>query len=123
QNAKDKDYIVHIAPTPPEDQYIENENEEVTKSVKTKSANCISDVEEDSVIQHARQVIRMLPGGLDILGIFIVTSPSDLNNMTSQVKLQKLLNSIHKATSKLLLDTSQPTSEKAVLHVCPETLK
>lgn len=122
KNSKDKDYIVHIAPTPPDDQYEEDENNESEDS-KCKSANSISDVAEDTVVQHARQVIRMLPGGLDILGIYIVTPQSDLSNMLSQTKLVKLLASIHKATSKLLLDTSQPTTEKAVLHVCPQTLK
>lgn len=122
KNGKDKDYIVHIAPTPPDDQIEEDENNE-SDNLKSNSADSISDVAEDTVVQHARQVIRMLPGGLDILGIYIITPQSDLGNMLSQAKLVKLLASIHKATAKLLLDTSQSSTEKAVLHVCPQTLK
>jgi len=50
-----------------------------------------------------------------------MTSMKNKKSEDTKSKLDKLLASIHKA--ELLLNTPQPSTDIAVLHACPQTLK
>ncbi|XP_066586550.1 protein odr-4 homolog [Prorops nasuta] len=96
QSAGQKDYVVHLTKSPPPAPKnvveetaqlsgiaLSNEiNDVYIKSIKDIPANWLAD--------HAKHVIRMLPGGMYILGIFIV-GPQDINNDNSNLEKLKLL--------------------------------
>lgn len=129
QNTSDKDIIVHLAPTPvPDEGDLSSEEEEAVPSPrheanKPKFPDSIPKVVESTVSQHARQVVRMLPGGLDIIGVYVVTPLADFTTSTSQSKLRSILAATHKTTSRILLETAETRTEKVILHVCTQSFK
>ncbi|XP_074078351.1 protein odr-4 homolog isoform X3 [Macrotis lagotis] len=66
QCSSQRDYVVLATRTPPRE-----EQSETTKS----SQSQLDDLDEEWTTAHANQVSRMLPGGLLVLGIFIITTP------------------------------------------------
>ncbi|XP_045605361.1 protein odr-4 homolog [Procambarus clarkii] len=129
QNAKDRDFIVHLAPTPiPDEGDLSSEEEEAIPSSKTGQAkpkypDSIAKVVDTNVSQHTRQVVRMLPGGLDIIGIYVVTPQAEFSSSVSQSKLRSVLTVTHKTASRILLDTAEIRTEKIIIHVCTQTFK
>lgn len=129
QNAVDRDIIVHLAPTPvPDEGDLSSEEEEAipdhkTEQAKSKYPESIPKVVDGIVTQHARQVVRMLPGGLDIIGVYVVTPQSDFTASVSQSKLRSVLGGVHKTTTRILLDNAEVRSEKVILHVCTQSFK
>uniref|UniRef100_A0A8B9XZC1 Protein odr-4 homolog n=1 Tax=Bos mutus grunniens TaxID=30521 RepID=A0A8B9XZC1_BOSMU len=65
QCSSQKDYVILATRTPPK----EEQNESPTHS-KAKLDN----LDEEWATEHAHQVSRMLPGGLLVLGVFIITA-------------------------------------------------
>ncbi|KAB7497934.1 Protein odr-4-like protein [Armadillidium nasatum] len=65
----------------------------------------------------------MLPGGLDICGLYIIGPLSDLNNFANQGKLKGILSSIHKISSAQYFGTKESSSEKLILFGCTKSLK
>ena len=65
----------------------------------------------------------MLPGGLDIIGVYVVTPLADFTTSTSQSKLRSILAATHKTTSRILLETAETRTEKVILHVCTQSFK
>ncbi|KAF5916713.1 hypothetical protein HPG69_005508 [Diceros bicornis minor] len=65
QCSSQKDYVILATRTPPKEE--QNEN---LKHPKTKLDN----LDEEWTTEHANQVSRMLPGGLLVLGVFIITT-------------------------------------------------
>lgn len=65
----------------------------------------------------------MLPGGLDVIGVYVVTPQAEFSSSVSQSKLRSVLAVAHKTASKLLLDTAEVRTEKIILHVCTQTFK
>ena len=65
----------------------------------------------------------MLPGGLDVIGLYVVTPQADFTSSASQSKLRSILAATHKTTSRILLETAETTTEKVILHVCTESSK
>ncbi|KAK8740440.1 hypothetical protein OTU49_002909 [Cherax quadricarinatus] len=129
QNAKDRDFIVHLAPTPiPDEGDLSSEEEEAIPSSKTgqtkpKYPDSIAKVVDITISQHTRQVVRMLPGGLDIIGIYVVAPLAEFSSSVSQFKLRSVLSVVHKTASRILLDTAEVRTEKVIIHVCTQTFK
>src|SRR5699024_8732969 len=77
----------------------------------------LNDVKEDWVADHARQATRMLPGGMQVLGIFIVSSDDNLNPFPSKIK--GILNHVHKQLdSQKYLFGNPSSNERLVLNYC-----
>ncbi|XP_048968129.1 protein odr-4 homolog isoform X2 [Canis lupus dingo] len=66
QCSSQKDYVILATRTPPK----EEQNENLKHQQKAKLGN----LDEEWTTEHANQVSRMLPGGLLVLGVFIITT-------------------------------------------------
>ncbi|EFN83762.1 protein odr-4 homolog [Harpegnathos saltator] len=105
QSGGQKDYIVHLAKTPPP--LAKNIVEETLISYTTTAEQdaadiyikSVKDIPMSWVADHAKHVTRMLPGGMWVLGIFII-GPEDILEITSNVQIFKsVLGAIHKTLS------------------------
>ncbi|XP_007481025.1 protein odr-4 homolog isoform X1 [Monodelphis domestica] len=114
QCSSQKDYVVLATRTPPR----EDQNED-TRSSQSK----LDDLDEEWATTHANQVSRMLPGGLLVLGIFIITTP-DLGKDV-QNALRRLLFAVEKSIAKRRLWnlSENDVSDRVTLHVCSSTKK
>ncbi|XP_034411316.1 protein odr-4 homolog isoform X2 [Cyclopterus lumpus] len=74
------------------------------------------------VTEHARQVSRMLPGGLSVLGVFIVT---DIDAKDSLATLRKLVFAVENLISseRLWNPADDDVTDCVALHVNPKTRK
>ncbi|XP_012272729.1 protein odr-4 homolog [Orussus abietinus] len=83
QSTEQKDFVVHLARTPPPatKDVIEETLISSTTTVHPESApkyiKSVNDIQESWVADHAKHVTRMLPGGMWVLGLFIV-GPKDI---------------------------------------------
>lgn len=114
QCSSQKDYVILAARTPPKEE--QNEN---LKHPKAKLDN----LDEEWATEHANQVSRMLPGGLIVLGVFIITSLEMGNDFQSA--LRRLVFAVEKCLSKkrLWTFTEEEVSERVTLHICSSTKK
>lgn len=60
-----------------------------------------SSFNEQSILQHVRQTIRNLPGGLDIVGFFTIASSTNKKVTDNAVAVNKALRSAHKMCAKV----------------------
>ncbi|XP_017760442.1 PREDICTED: protein odr-4 homolog [Eufriesea mexicana] len=105
QSAGQTDYIVHLAKTPPP--LGKNVVEETLLSSTTKSEQnttenhikSVKDIPVSWVADHAKHVTRMLPGGMRVLGTFIVGPEDIINDNSSVQKLKSVLTTMHKYLS------------------------
>ncbi|XP_070240880.1 protein odr-4 homolog isoform X2 [Bos mutus] len=114
QCSSQKDYVILATRTPPK----EEQNESPTHS-KAKLDN----LDEEWATEHAHQVSRMLPGGLLVLGVFIITAlemGSEFQNT-----LRRLVFAVEKSVNKKRLwnFTEEEVSERVILHFCSSTKK
>lgn len=86
QSTQQRDIVVHIANTPKKDD--EEPQKEGDGKQSHKSLGVQADIEESWICQHAKQVTRMLPGGMDVLGLFAVGTPEEL--AAAQPKLRQV---------------------------------
>jgi len=107
QNTPSRAMVAHLARTPPEPNCATEEQ----------PAGYISD---SWIAKHAKQVIRLLPGGLDILGLFVVGS-SDLLK-TRETQLRSALTAIYRALDKLQLHDAT-ADERLVATLDPRTAR
>ncbi|KFO28577.1 Protein odr-4 like protein [Fukomys damarensis] len=77
QCSSQKDYVILATRTPPREE--QNEN---IKHPKTKLDN----LDEEWATEHAHQVSRMLPGGLIVLGVFIITTLELANDFQNALR-------------------------------------
>ncbi|XP_010633729.1 protein odr-4 homolog [Fukomys damarensis] len=114
QCSSQKDYVILATRTPPREE--QNEN---IKHPKTKLDN----LDEEWATEHAHQVSRMLPGGLIVLGVFIITTLELANDF--QNALRRLIYAVEKSmTRKRLWNfTEEEVSERVILHICSSTKK
>ncbi|XP_030902615.1 protein odr-4 homolog isoform X2 [Melopsittacus undulatus] len=107
-----KDYVIQAVRTP-----LKEEQKEDTKPSK------LASIDEEWITTHASQVSRMLPGGLLVLGVFIITSPE--LSKDSQNALRKLIFSVEKSLTKRRLwkPAEEEVSERAALQICSATKK
>ncbi|XP_046642034.1 protein odr-4 homolog [Daphnia pulicaria] len=122
-----KSCVIHMARTPepvPED----NEENELESSSHTKNADKgklnTEDFDDSLVLDHARQVMRSLPGGITILGVFMVSSVDPFQNSTMNNRLRKLLTSIDLIVGKSSVTVRQQlTCERIALHISNTNIK
>lgn len=114
QPSPQKDYVILAARTPAREDPGE-------KSPARPAA--LDGVDEEWVTAHACQVSRMLPGGLLVLGVFLVTAAEVGSEM--QAALRRLIFAVGRSLDQKRLwhFTDEETAERAVLHICSSTKK
>lgn len=121
--AQQKDFAVRLicSPEPVEDEASEEDEEPKEKKIKTpQKPENMADSDERWIATHARQVNRMLPGGLDVLGIFALAPPNMMQS--AQTKLRQILYLIHKSLSKGQT-LANSTTERHLLQICSTSRK
>jgi len=132
QLTKQKDFIIHLArtPDPVEDEAeIENcqddETEPPKQESKKKNQQILSptdDINEKWISEHARQVNRMLPGGIHIIGIYMLSTPDLINK--NQTKLRQCINLMHKVTERIpMMRNFMAHNNRILLHICASSRK
>ncbi|NXL60449.1 ODR4 protein, partial [Chordeiles acutipennis] len=113
QCSTQRDYVIHAVRTPPKEEQKED------NIIPSKLAS----IDEEWITTHASQVSRMLPGGLLVLGVFIIATPELLKD--SQNALRKLIFSVEKSLTKRRLwkPTEEEVSDRAALQICSATKK
>ncbi|KAJ9574644.1 hypothetical protein L9F63_008176 [Diploptera punctata] len=130
QSTDQRDYVVHLARTPRpatkdvKDESISGEDstQQLNQIEQLKPLKSIQDIKENWIADHAKHVTRMLPGGMCVLGIFVV-GPGDVFGDNKAVsRLRAVLHHIKKklSTNNFLYGNSQ-SSEKLALHLCSTT--
>lgn len=114
QCSSQKDYVILATRTPPKEEHNEN-----LKHPKAK----LDTLDEEWATEHASQVSRMLPGGLVVLGIFIITTLELADDF--QNALRRLIFSVEKSMNRKRLwnVTEEEVSERVILHICSSTKK
>ncbi|XP_045034528.1 protein odr-4 homolog isoform X1 [Daphnia magna] len=123
-----KSCVIHLARTP--DPAIEDEEEESESSLEIQNKNVrkvnspTEDFDDSLVLDHARQVMRSLPGGITILGVFIVSNTDPFQNPAMNNRIRKLLTSIDVIIGKSSITVRQQlTCERIALHISNTTIK
>ncbi|XP_010170860.1 protein odr-4 homolog isoform X3 [Antrostomus carolinensis] len=113
QCSTQRDYVIRAVRTPPKEEQKED------NIIPSKLAS----IDEEWITTHASQVSRMLPGGLLVLGVFIIATPELLKD--SQNALRKLIFSVEKSLTKRRLwkPTEEEVSDRAALQICSATKK
>ncbi|XP_054103781.1 protein odr-4 homolog isoform X1 [Callithrix jacchus] len=114
QCSSQKDYVILATRTPPKEERSEN-----LRHPKAKLDN----LDEEWAAEHAYQVSRMLPGGLLVLGVFIITTLELANDF--QNALRRLMFAVEKSINRKRLwnFTEEEVSERVTLHICASTKK
>lgn len=104
QSSAQRDFIVMVSRTP----------------LKEDSSG--DSFDRDWVTEHARQVSRMLPGGLSVLGIFIITETDVKDSLTT---LRQLVFSVENLISseRLWSPADDDVADRVTLHVNSKTRK
>ncbi|XP_030428538.1 protein odr-4 homolog isoform X4 [Gopherus evgoodei] len=113
QCSPQRDYVILAIRTPPRGE--QNES--------NKNYPKLADIDEEWVTGHASQLSRMLPGGLLVLGVFIVAAPELAKDI--QNALRKLVFSVEKSIGKKRLwnFAEEEVSDRVALHLCSATKK
>ncbi|NXT84232.1 ODR4 protein, partial [Zapornia atra] len=113
QCSQQRDYVLRAVRTPPKEE----------QQGDSTSPSTLASVDEEWVTTHASQVSRMLPGGLLVLGVFIIATPE--LSKDSQNALRKLIFSVEKSLTKRRLwkPTEVEVSDRAALQICSATKK
>ncbi|KAF3858859.1 hypothetical protein F7725_012060, partial [Dissostichus mawsoni] len=83
---------------------------------------CRNPVDKEWVSEHARQVSRMLPGGLSILGVFIITDTEAKDTLTTLRQLVFAMESLV-SSEQLWSPAEDDVSDCVALHVNRKTRK
>ncbi|TRY56848.1 hypothetical protein DNTS_004115 [Danionella cerebrum] len=115
QSSPQKDFVVLAVQTPQRESEVQPES--------SRGGSALDGIDVAWLTEHAKQVSRMLPGGLCILGMFLVTAPElskDANNT-----LKRLIFAMEKYVTKgRLWDPSEEdVTDRAALHICSKTKK
>ncbi|CAL1547620.1 unnamed protein product [Lymnaea stagnalis] len=127
-----RDYVVHIVrtPDPVEDEVSEENGDDdsgdAVKSFKKNPAlerpGSLEQLDEKWVSTHAKQVSRMLPGGLNVIGLFAIAPPVMLKN--SQSKLRQMLYSVYKHLNRnIVFVTPGEITDRILLQLDTSTKK
>lgn len=106
QSSVQRDFVVMVTRTPQNDE----------------SADAGKSVDKEWVSEHARQVSRMLPGGLSVLGVFIISESDAKDTLTT---LRQLVFSVENLISseRLWMPADDDVTDYVTLHVNPKTRK
>ncbi|XP_051717173.1 protein odr-4 homolog isoform X2 [Ctenopharyngodon idella] len=115
QSSPQRDFVVLAVQTP------HRESEGQLNS--SRGGSPLDDIDVEWVTEHARQVSRMLPGGLCILGLFLVTPPE--LSKDAQNTLKRLIFAMDKCIGKgrLWELTEEDVTDRVTLHICSKTKK
>ncbi|XP_062873074.1 protein odr-4 homolog isoform X2 [Trichomycterus rosablanca] len=115
QSSTQRDFVVLAVPTP----HRENEG----NAEGRRQLTSLDSIDVEWVAEHARQVSRMLPGGVSVLGLFLVAPPE--TSKEAQNTLKRLVFAVDKSISKSRLwDLSEDdVTERVTLHICSKTRK
>ncbi|XP_033732011.1 protein odr-4 homolog [Pecten maximus] len=122
-----KDYAVRLVrtPEPVEDEVSEEEEDSDTTKKRRRSDHrpeSLCDVDEKWAATHAKQTIRMLPGGIDVIGIFALAPPNMMQ--ASQVKIRQILFAIHKTLVRgQIVPDEGAITDRILLQICSTTRK
>ncbi|XP_061746370.1 protein odr-4 homolog isoform X2 [Nerophis ophidion] len=107
QSSPQRDFVVLACRTPPRPEGLVG----VAKSL-----------DKEWISEHARQVSRMLPGGLSVLGVFIITDADAKETLTS---LRQLLFSVHSLISSehVWKAADDDVTDCLALHINPKSRK
>ncbi|XP_014804489.1 PREDICTED: protein odr-4 homolog isoform X2 [Calidris pugnax] len=113
QCSPQRDYVIRAVRTPPKEEQKED-NISLSK---------LASIDEEWITTHASQVSRMLPGGLLVLGVFIIATPE--LSKDSQSTLRRIIFSVEKSLTKRRLwkPTEEEVSDRAALQICSATKK
>ncbi|KAM6263136.1 protein odr-4 homolog isoform 2-T4 [Spheniscus humboldti] len=113
QCSPQRDYVIRAVRTPPKEEQKED----------SISPSKLASIDEEWITTHASQVSRMLPGGLLVLGVFIIATPE--LSKDSQNALRKLIFSVEKSLTKRRLwkPAEEEVSDRAALQICSATKK
>ncbi|XP_009706399.1 PREDICTED: protein odr-4 homolog isoform X1 [Cariama cristata] len=113
QCSPQRDYVIWAVRTPPKEEQKED----------SISPSKLASIDEEWITTHASQVSRMLPGGLLVLGVFIIATPE--LSKDSQNALRKLIFSVEKSLTKRRLwkPAEEEVSDRAALQICSATKK
>lgn len=128
QSTTQKDIVIHVCTTPaqevcrPAAKSVSPEKEQKKGKQTQKKQKPENKLDENWICQHAKQVARMLPGGLAVLGVFIIANQEELNDL--QPTLRQVLFSVYKillGNEKYSVETE--SKEKILLQICAITQK
>ncbi|XP_074545680.1 protein odr-4 homolog [Halichoeres trimaculatus] len=107
QSSVQKNYVLMAARTPPRED---------------SSAASRNSVDKEWVTEHARQVSRMLPGGLSVIGVFII---NDNDAKDTVATLQHLVFAVENLISSehLWIPSDDDITDRIALHINPKTGK
>ncbi|XP_061587974.1 protein odr-4 homolog [Cololabis saira] len=106
QSSAQRDFVVMAAQTPQKEQ----------------SSGAGKSLDKEWVSEHARQVSRMLPGGLSVLGVFIITDSDAKDTLTTLRQL--VFSAEHLISSEHLWNPADDDiTDFVTLHVNPKTRK
>ncbi|CAO1402054.1 unnamed protein product [Diamesa tonsa] len=97
-SASGKDVVVHLARTP-----------DGNPSDEPRLLSNVSEINNSQVAEHALNCLRMLGGGFNILGLFLV---SDTNIMNDNMALQKL--------KTIIMDIKSTLNSNGLLYACTD---
>ncbi|XP_028393083.1 protein odr-4 homolog isoform X3 [Dendronephthya gigantea] len=117
QSTLQRDYIVHLSFTPPQDP-------EDSPDDSSDRKEAVNEFDEEWFVQHCCQLNSMLTGGLRILGIFVFGPPELRKKL--QAKFRQTLYAIHKTISNEVplgkWELGQ-NSNQVMVQVCSATKK
>ncbi|XP_062165360.1 uncharacterized protein LOC133871913 isoform X2 [Alnus glutinosa] len=117
----DRGFIYDLVPTPANDagepacSLVETVKDDKKKGPKSKSQAADSSsllIDHDWIAEHARQVARMLVGGIKVVGIYIWVSDSAFKNST--ITLCQTVKAVAEATPVSEIDRE----ERLLIHIC-----
>lgn len=121
QSQNGKDYVIHACVTPSLKSDEDESEDSSEKSSTRKKINAkgdalkIVDLKADLVVEHARNASRMLPGGMHVLGVFIIT---ERDNVLSpfNASIKSMLFKLHQQLEKIKYLYGNANKEKLVLN-------
>ena len=129
QSTGQKDYIVHLAKTPPPlgknvvEETLISTGANTQEDTAERYIKSVKDIPESWVADHAKYVTRMLPGGMRVLGTFIVGPQDIINDNTNIQKLRSILAAIYKNLSHNTFLCGNKNEEHLVLSFNSVTQK
>ncbi|TRY61742.1 hypothetical protein TCAL_09252 [Tigriopus californicus] len=90
--------IVHLAVTPTE------EVEQAEETTGRRSAMSLNKLDVAWMMEHYHQILRLLPGGIEIIGAFLVDSDDALQNNERKNQIQQIVKALNQANSALEQD-------------------
>lgn len=96
-----KGFVVHLAPTP--------------EQSKQACLGNIKDFDEKGLGDHARYVTRMLPGGLSIVGVFIISNKEVFTSAGIPI-IRKIIQTVDRKLTDEFCPYKRDSGSLVVLH-------